>query len=258
MSRSFSIDQSALDAQASKLRRIMESKARRIRDRLPEPLRVVAAETAGALAERTFPSSQAIGLAVAALRHDFSLVYASPSKAYKILEESNPQTAKAFYSAWKRGDLARAGEIIRSSGTSIASIQIGRDLDPSLRDKYRNKNGRVVVRAPLQLVTSEQYSAALQVALLEIGKTASGWLACAQKLGGDGNVIKWKGIAIHGSEGGDIQLQITEFGARLILHNRRPLARKHISPSQVAAIREAARNHMANLMKDLVRSSQAA
>lgn len=252
MSRSIYVSDSALESRKAALRSRLETRARRIKDRMPDPIRIVAAHTAEALGETTFPSKNAIGLAVAAMRFDFSQIYATGSKAYKILEESDPAKARRFYAAWKRGDISTARDVIRSSGTSISGIEIGKALDPSIRDRYRDKNGRVICKAPVQLVHSGEYQAALKVAIAEIGKTASGWFSCAQKLGGDGNNVPWKGTAVHGSSGGSVAYQQDEFGARVVLTNKMPLAKKHLSPGQIARIRESARAELLQLLRQSV------
>lgn len=239
-----------MEAQKAALRSRLETRARRIKDRMPDSIRIVAAHTAEALGSLTFPGPSAIGIAVAAMRFDFSRVYATGSKVYKILEESDPKRASRFYAAWKQGDISTAREVIRSSGTSVSGIEIGKALDPSIRERYRDKNGRVMCKAPVQLVHSSEYQAALKVAIAEIGKTAAGWFACAQKLGGDGNAVAWKGTAVHGRSGGSISYEQDDFGARVILRNKMPLAKKHLSPGQIARVREWAREELRELLRE--------
>jgi hypothetical protein len=210
-----------------------------------EAIRETAAEVAEDLSARTFPSSQAIGLAVKAMRFDLRLVYCTPGKAYEILRGSaGDRVAGAFYAAWKRGDISRAERVIRQSGSPISGIIIGEALRPALRESVRNKDGRVACDYPLQLVSDEELSAHATEAIREIGKTASGWSACAEKLGGDGNAVAWKGTAKHGSAGGDVEWSDDEFGVRVVMENHQPLSRKHISPGQVAAIMRPAREKL--------------
>lgn len=240
--RTFHLNQSRFAAQKSALRNLLEKKRADLTQALEDDLREVGAWTAEALGARTFPSANAIGLAVAAMRFDFSRVYATYGKAWEILDAAaGKRVAGAFYAACKRGDFQRAREILRNSGAPIAGAIIGSPLDPALREKVRDKDGRVMTAHPLQIVSPDEFGAGIKIAIAEIGKTSSGWFACAEKLGGNGNAVPWKGTAKHGSDGGDIDLEITPFSVRLKLSNRRPLARKLLSPGQVDRIRVQAR-----------------
>jgi len=83
------------------------------------------------------------------------------------------------------------------------------------------------------------------MAIKRLGKTASGWLACAELLGGDGNKPKWKGTAMHGPDGGYAEIHQTATGFVVRMFNTRPLARKHLSPGQFAAIQRQAQRRLA-------------
>lgn len=256
--RSFFLQSSQWSASKSALKTALARKLDRMQQALPEALRKTGATAAERLGELTFPGPSAIGIAMAAMRFDFGRIYATPGKVFEILEgTAGKQAAGAFYAAWKRGDLDRARDIIRRSASPISSIIVGRALDPSLREKFRDRNGRVMSAYPQQLVSQEEYAAGLKVAIAEIGKTASGWFACAEQLGGDGNRIRWKGTAVHGSDGGSVEIEWTEFGVRLIMTNHRQLARKHLSPGQVQRIHQEAMENLRDEMQSTI-GSQAA
>jgi hypothetical protein len=65
-------------------------------------------------------------------------------------------------------------------------------------------------------------------------------MSAADDLGANGNTVRWKGIAIHGKEGGSAEMVVTGKAIFAILRNTRPLARKHISPIQISRIMEKA------------------
>ncbi len=248
--KSIRLDSSSWEAQKSKLRAHLESRMSATKTALHDALHETGAEVAEDLSARTFPSANAIGLAVGAMRFDLSRVYCSGGKAFEILKgSSGPSTAMKFYANWKRGDLSAARQILRSSGSPIANIIIGEPLNPALRETVRDKNGRVMTAYPLQICHEAEIAAHAKLAIQEIGKTAAGWSACAEELGGDGGAIRWKSTAQHGSDGGKVEWSEDDFGVHLLLHNLRPLAKKHISPGQVASILARAREKLSARMR---------
>lgn len=218
-----------------------------------DAIRRTGAEVAEELSARTFPSENAIGITVKAVRFDVSLVYCTGGKAYEILAgHSGKPLAGKFYHLYKSGDLSAARAVLRASGSPIASIILGTPLQPALHESVRNKEGRVIAAYPLQICPAEEIAAHSKIVIAEIGKTAAGWSACAEKLGGDGNAIRWKGTGVHGSAAGDVQWIEDEFGVHLILENNSHLAKKHISPGQVAAIMEPARERLRERLKQSI------
>ena len=212
-----------------------------------------AAWAAEALAIFTFPSRPGIIYALKAMRQDVSAVYALPGAVFDRLK-SNPSQANAFWAAMKNGDIARARSIVRASGTSIASIQIGDALDPSLHDRARDsKTGRVILENPLQMVTKQELDAYMKTAIRRLGKTASGWVAAFHDLGGAGDTGSWwKGTTIHGSDGGHARISQTKQSVTITLINTRPLARKHLSPGQVDRIMKDARERLLQGLKSKI------
>lgn len=245
-----------LAAQKNALRKALEKKLAATRDQIEAAIKPIVATAAEELGERTFPGPNAIGLAVAAMRFDISRVYITSGKAYDILEKTaGKAAASSFYAAFKRGDFSSARAILQNSGTSIASIRIGEPLDPQIRETMRDKKGRVISEKPLQIVSKEELQAFTKAAIAEIGKTSSGWYAAAAELGGNGNAIGWKGIGKHGSDGGSATIARTESKITITIRNSRPLARKHISPGQVAPIRNRAKKQIREAMKAAFRSA---
>lgn len=259
MSRFFiSVDSNRLAAQKRALQGAFEKRMEAAKSIVKDALTVTGAEVSEALSARCFPSESAIGLAVRAMRFDIGRVYCTEGKVFEILRETSPASAVRFYAAFKRGDLSSATRIVRESGSPIAGLIMGQALRPELRESVRDKNGRVMCAVPLQLVTKSEISAHAKKAIEEIGKTSSGWSACAEKLGGNGNAIKWKGTNQHGSNGGSVEWQEDEFGIHIKLENHMPLARKHISPGQADAIMAPARERLLSRLQPIGEKSAAA
>jgi hypothetical protein len=249
MSRFVHLDRSKFEDQRRKLEQRLYQKMSRIKADTTRKTEMAAVYVAEQLAAATFPTSQSIGIAVAAIRFDVSRVYITPGKAFEILREGIGQAkASAFYAATKRGDWTLARSILRASGTSIQNIKIGDPLNPDYHEVSRNTKGRVNLLNPLQIVTSEELKAYSKTAVARLGKTASGWLACAERLGGDGNSIRWKGTAVHGSDGGKVNIRNDKTKVSYILTNTRPLAKKLISAGQVKRIMADGHAYLARLL----------
>jgi hypothetical protein len=241
MRQAFKIDASALASAKSKIQAELNRHLSAARSKFAKELRETAGELAMELADRTFPSDGAIGYTVRSVRGDVASVYVLPGRVFEVLQYADPAEAGAFWSAMKRGDLSRARQIVRRSGTYLAGIEIGAPLRPSHHTSARDpKTGNVILEAPLQMVTKQERDDYTRLVVREIGKTASGWMACADDLGADGNFVRWKGIAVHGKNGGSVRIQISATRIAIILVNHRHLARKHISPGQLQSIRREA------------------
>jgi len=251
MSRFVTLDRSKFDDQRRKLERKFDQKLSDLKTEAREKTVAVAIRIAHDLAEQTFPSNGAVGLAVSAIRFDVGRVYIVAGKAFEMLKTSagGEAAARAFYAAYKQGDFGKAREILRRSGSSISEIIMGSPLNPSLHEQARStRTGRVLLASPLQIVTASELAAFTKLTISRLGKTASGWSACAEKLGGDGNAIRWKGTAVHGSDGGQVQIRHDKTKVRYILTNLRPLSKKLISPGQVNRIMQDGREYLARLL----------
>lgn len=245
MRQAFKIDASALASAKSKLQAELNRHLGAARATFAKELRETAGELAMELADRTFPSDGAIGYTVRSVRADVASVYVLPGRVFEVLQSADPAEAGAFWAAMKNGNLSRAREIVRQSGTYIAGIEIGSALRPSHHTSSRDpKTGNVAIPKPLQMVTKQERDDYTRLVVREIGKTASGWMACADDLGANGNFVRWKGIAVHGKSGGSVRIQISATRIAIILNNKRHLARKHISPGQLARIRKRANEEL--------------
>ncbi len=246
-----SLDRSRFDSQLGQLRKGIMRELESVNRETEEKLRQVSIFVSQNLAERTFPSANAIGLAVAAMRFDVSRVFITAGKAYEILKgTAGEAVAGAFYANYKRGNLSQAERIIRQANSPIRNIEIG-PLRPELHEKARDKkSGRVMLKDPLQIVTQSELDAYVKDRIKQIGKTAAGWNACAAKLGGSESEARWKSTAVHGSEGGSVSIR--RDGGKIVFEitNEMPLARKHISPGQVSRIEKQGMDFLETLFRE--------
>jgi len=245
MSRAIRIDALKWRTQTATLQHVLQGQIAEARAALREAVTQTAAETARALALRTFPSGFGFKLARDRMLHELSQLYATGGRVYQALEKAGEKALAAeFYHAYKAGNLGAAASALRRSRTSFASIPVGK-LDPALHEKARNKtSGHIEVSTPWQIVPAEDLKFYQALAVKRLGKTASGWMACSEQLGGNGNNPKWKGTALHGSDGGSAALTESDVGYHVTLTNSRPLARKHLSPGQQANILRKARRDL--------------
>lgn len=253
MSAALSIPSGAMSQLNRKITTHFERKFTSARAAIADAVREVAAETAVALAERTFPSSMAIGYAVRSVRGDVRSVYCTPGKVFAVLESKDPILARRFWGFLKSGDLSAAARIVRESGTSIANIRIGSPLDPTLHARARNAKGRVALPAPLQMCSKDELVAYEKTVIATLGKTASGWSAAADDLGA-AVPTRWKSIAVHGRDGGHTRAAISPKDITITLVNTRTLARKHLSSGQASSIRKNASEKLSRAIQSRIKS----
>jgi hypothetical protein len=245
MSKGIYIPQQALRAQITALEHTLNGRLRNAVEEIREAVIETSIETAIALAARTFPSGYGFKLAKNALENELKQLYATGGRVYQVLSDAGEShIASAFYAAYKSGNLSAAAAQLRKSSTSWAAIPVG-SLNASLHEKARNaQTGKIEVKMPLQIVPADELKFYTSIAIKRLGKTASGWNACAEALGGNGNSPKWKGSSMHGSDGGSVTQHHTVMGFTVILHNHRKLAAKHLSPGQRARILRTARRNL--------------
>jgi hypothetical protein len=248
------VDTAALTARVTALEHALQGRISAATAEIREAVIETAIETANALADRTFPKGYGFKLAKAQMAVELKALYATGGRVYAALEEAGEkQIATGFYRAYKSGNLTGAQSILRQSSTAWANIPVGR-LDPGLHERARSaQTGQIEVSHPRQIVPKEDLEYYQTIAIKRLGKTASGWNACAEQLGGNGNKPKWKGTAIHGPDGGSVSEEHSINGYTVVMTNLRKLARKHLSPGQKNTIlRKARRNLQDRLVKGAV------
>lgn len=240
------IDTAQLAKSASALQRALQGRIPEAAAEVRHSVTETAVETAHALAARTFPAAFGFALAKGRLTHELRLIYATAGNVFdSMLFAGERPLATKFYAAYKSQDYAEARRILQKTRTHWRSVPIG-PLDPSLHERFRNpSNGHIEVERPQQIVTAEDLKAYTAIAIQRLGKTASGWMACAEQLGGDGNKPKWKGTAMHGPDGGFAEVNQTPTGYVIRMFNTRKLARKHLSPGQLKRIQRQAQRRLA-------------
>lgn len=223
----------------------------RIHDILQPALREAARIAAVELARWTFPNRFAVSLLKKSIAMDVRQVFATAGKVYGSMESRfGKGPAGAFYAAFSRGNYRAAADIMLTVGHPWAGVPMG-PLQPALHEGARNARGRVYLATPLQIVANDEITAYLPLVYAKMGKTASGFAACAVALGGEHGIPRYKSTSVHGSSGG--RVSVMRSGARqvIILKNLRPLARKHISPIQIQRAVTAGRNHLAAELRRL-------
>lgn len=239
------LDRAKLSGQISRFQSETDEVIAGAKSQLKEIVVTTALEVAYQAADRTFPRGYGFKLAKGMMAHDVKKLYATGSRVFETLKNAGEiDLARLFYRAYKTGDLSTAEGYLRLSRTFYSSVPVGR-LDPSLHDRSRNpKDGHVSVSHPLQVVPQSDFNEYQNIAIQRLGKTASGWMACAEQLGGNGNLIRWKGTAVHGSDGGEVTENDGDLSYVVEIHNRRPLAFKLLSASQIQRIKEFARRRL--------------
>jgi hypothetical protein len=226
------VDRSQLALQRSQLRARLDAALAAERAALQAASRETARRIAAALAVATSPGRSGYLRARASIAADVRRVYLPASRVYAALAAAHgPRPAASFYGAFMRRDYRSARQILRQLGSSHAGIPMGR-LDPTLHPRARDASGRVRLSVPLQIVRAEDIAAYLPRAFRRLGKTASGWAACARALGGEDGVPSYKSTRVHGAEGGHVRVE----EHRITLVSTRSLARQLISPGQVQLI----------------------
>lgn len=244
MSLAVKLERSKFHDQRRKMEQIFYKKISTMKIEAEQKTRMVAAETAVQLLLMTMPSARSgIGKAIANIKTDARRIYKTPGDIYESIKSSDgPRLAAAFYAACKKGDTARAESILRQSSSSLKNLRFGHAI---------HQDGKEIRTYAPAIISEEEMKAYLKSSVARLGKTASGWAACIEKLGYNGNGVKWKGTAVHGSAGGDVNVIHDKLKVTYRLVNLRPLARKLINPSDVAAIIQESREF---LLQELKRS----
>ena len=199
--------------------------------------RVVCIDAASQLLLITMPSERSgIGKAIANIKHDFRRIYKTPGDVYESIKASDgPRLAGAFYAACQKGDTSRAESFLRKSNSPLRNLRFGHAI---------NKDGKEIRTYQPAIISEAEMKTFLKLIVMRLGKTASGWAACIEKLGDNGNAVRWKGTAIHGTDGGAVNVIHSKLKVTYRIVNLRPLARKLINPSDLATVMREAREHL--------------
>lgn len=237
MSLSVHLDRSKFDDQRRKMERLFSQRIGEMKIEAERKTRMVAAELAHQLMLATMPSeASGIGKAIANMKYDVRQIYRTAGDVYESIKESHgSQIAGAFYAAYKNGNLHRAENILRNSNSPLKHLSFGHAI---------TQDGKEIRTYSPAIISDSEMKAYLKLAVARLGKTASGWAACLEKLGFNGNSVRWKGTAVHGSDGGTVNVIHDKLKVSYRLTNLRPLARKLINPSTVASIMRENREYL--------------
>jgi hypothetical protein len=247
----FRLDRSRFNAERGKLRAALDRKLATMREVVEEHAREVAHAASVELALATFPTASLLRIAENSIRGQIGRVFLTASGAYEILRaERGEAIAKAFYGAFKRRDFTAARQILGRSGTSIADIEIG-PLDPALY-QAASQGGKVTLTRPRRIVPREQLDAFVRrVCAEKLGNAASGWSACAARLGSESGIPRYKSTGVHGANNGDVEIRREGGKITVTLINRVPEIRRLLSSVDRRRIEAQARD---DLLDRLARS----
>jgi hypothetical protein len=243
------LDRSKLMRNSRWLADRLKAEGMREKEAVEKATKDAAAFAARDLARVTFPNRFGFILAKAAMIQDVRQVYATAGDVYDKMKKAGdpPQILNGFYSAFMAGDYSAAREFLRRSRADVGRARIGGGLDESLHDQARGGRARPANKEPLQIVRPDERKRYEAKAIKRLGKTASGWSACAEILGqpqADG----WKSTAVHGFAGA-VEVKRSESAVFYVLKNLRPLARRHISGGQVKRVLSQASMRMLGAVK---------
>lgn len=235
---------------AAQTARILEGLRRRARfdmDRTAGIVRREARTAAAEMAVATFPPGTAEPgpRAKAAIAADIRKVFVTASETYGILRRSaGERQAKAFFSAYARGDLRSARRVLRAAGGITGRLDFGA-VSSALHERARSgPSRRVALRRPLRIVDGRERQAYIRKIQTELGKSASGWAAAAADLGGEQGIPGWKSTGRHGSGNGRGTMEIGEKTVRARLRNQVRYVRRNIGAGTVAAVAGRARGRI--------------
>jgi hypothetical protein len=237
MSIGFTLDRSKLDDQRRKMEQIFYKKLSTMKIEAEQKTKLITMRACVSLLLNTMPSERSgIGKAIANIKHDFRSIYQTPGDVYESIKSSDgPRIAGAFYAASKKGDTARAESILRMSSSPLNNLRFGHAI---------NQDGKEIRTYAPAIISDAEMKAFLKLVVARLGKTASGWAACIEKLGYNGNGVKWKGTAVHGTDGGNVNVIHDKLKVTYRVVNLRPLARKLLNPSDLARIMREAREDL--------------
>jgi hypothetical protein len=244
------LDRSRFDSSRARLRAALDRKLEGMRDTVEEAAREVAHKASVELSLATFPTASLLRIAENSIRGEVGRVFLTASRAYEILRsERGEAMAKAFYGAFKRRDFASAREILRRSGTTIADIEIG-PADASIYESA-TQGGKISLTRPRRIVPKEQLDAFVRrLCDAKLGNAASGWSACAARLGSETGIPRYKSTAMHGANNGDVEIRREGNKITVYLINRVPAVRRLLASADRHRIEVQAR---AELLDRLMR-----
>lgn len=237
------------EASKARVKSRLEGELRKRMVKLEGHLREVAGEIATEAALITFPKSAGddIRFVRAAIIADIRRIFPTASEAFGILERSNPAIARAFYVAWKRGDLRSARNILRGSGTILSSVSFG-PPSRSLHESARSGPRRRVRGLPLRICSDQARADFVSETIRRIGRAAAGWSAAAEQIGAGASIPDLKSTRRHGRAGGDMLILRSATGVRYVIRNSVDYIAQNITAAEVQRLTQLGRARLRERM----------
>lgn len=146
---------------------------------------------------------------------DIRRVYATPAKVYEEIARFDPVQAKLFYLHLKRGDYAKAAEVMAAANVRPAHVA---PFDGgALHQRQRTARGRVPRgRRPFYVVSNPQaLKTYVEGEKKKVGQFAAGWNEPAQKFG----VTPPAWVLRHGSRFGNVKIINAPGGLSITIRN---------------------------------------
>lgn len=174
---------SGLDKATNKIRAIGTVLQKPARELLEREARLVAISCA----KSTQPygtGGGALDLGQKAVSADIYKVYTTPGKAFADISDAD--AAKGFYKALRKGDIAKARQILSRTGNQLRSVLIGNFDGGATHKSARNSTtGRVSQKRPgMIVVDTSRLKAYIEQKKALVGFAKSAWVNIARKLGG--------------------------------------------------------------------------
>jgi hypothetical protein len=184
-------------------------------------IRIAGRNLAVKLANETWPKNdQGVRKMKDAIASDAARTYATPSSTYRILSETDPARADAYWSLIQNGLATprRMQSVVKD--TPLAGIPIAARVDPAIQRAARTgTRRRVKLKKPRQLLTRDSgMKTHVNRLFRKIGASAAGWAHVAKSLGGTRGIPPYKNIGRHQRATGKTINQPGK-GNGIIIHN---------------------------------------
>ncbi len=128
-----------------------------------------------------------------ATSRDISKVYATPGKAYEDI--SNPRYKGAFWSAYKKGDISKAQDILDANGSKLRGVQMTRFDGGTAHKGARNTTtGRVNQNRPSMIVIDPKaLDRYVKEELKHVGTGKGGFADIVRAIGGSPRGLREEG-----------------------------------------------------------------
>lgn len=172
-----------------------------------DELKVTGRTLAVSLSRSTQPygaDAMAKALGMNAVQRDIRRVFGTPGRMYQELQEHDPRSAPAFWSAW-RGRNERVMRYILTVSPVASRVAVISVPVPAIHKAARRGRGRVVGKGMRAVVLSKMArDAYIRDRQKRVGLSKGGWASAAAALGGTGTLPAWITRHVGGSGGAQV------------------------------------------------------